>query len=455
MASLTQAIVEYAATRMAIPRNVAAIVKSGFIDCVACIAAGRENEAVTALRCFLKENGRYAALPVPALTDGVRRALADTALLDGTAAHALDYDDVALASHPSAVMTPAILAVAQATPGCSGLDALRAYVVGYEVWAELYGRDQDALHQKGWHPSSTLGLIAATAAVINLLGLHANLAQHALGIACSRASGVTANFGSATKSLHVGLAASEAVIAVQLARAGMTAAEDALEHRSGLLHALSPAGRVNVDGNVSMGNGLHYLAESGLSIKRYPVCYASHRALDGMLQLACRPDFDLRRIAKITVRIGDTQANMLRVNVPQTELQAKFSLRFCLAVAAVKKTFGLAELAPRLMNDPDIARVFSLIDVEEDQAKCDIYPWFAPADTVAIRMSNGENLSSGPIRFAKGSAHNPMGPEELHDKYNACMAGQHVIVASRLYEGLASLEQVDDLTGLLRSVVLS
>ncbi|MBV7483840.1 MmgE/PrpD family protein [Bordetella sp. BOR01] len=454
MASLTQAVADYAIGRMTVPPNIADIVKFGFIDCTACIVAGRHSVAVAATRRFLQESGRRSTVPVRALSNGVPRAPADVALLDGTSAHVLDYDDVALASHPSAVMVPAILAVAQTRPGCSGLDVLRAYVVGYEVWAELYGRDQDALHQKGWHPSSTLGLIAATAAVINVLGLSSDIARHAVGIACSRASGVTANFGSGTKPLHIGLAASEAIMATQLAQAGITAAGDALEHRSGLLHALSPARRVNVDAGVKLSDGSHYLARSGLAIKRYPVCYASHRALDGILELTTLPDFELRKIDRIRVRIGDTQANMLRVDIPQTEMQAKFALKFCLAVAAVKKRFGLAELNPRLIDDPDVAHVFSLIEVTEDQAKCDIYPWFAPADTVTVQLMDGRTLSSGPVRFAKGNAHNPIDAGELLGKYNDCMAGQDVIAAASLYDGLSTLETVDDIGGLLRSVIV-
>ncbi|MGU3495884.1 MmgE/PrpD family protein [Xanthobacteraceae bacterium A53D] len=453
MASLTGALAAYAASRPTIPPSIAGIVKSGFIDCVACVAAGRDDEAVLALRGFVAQNGRVALSPVLTLTDGRPRAPADAALLVGTAAHVLDYDDVALASHPSAVMVPAILATALSLGHCTGADMVRAYVVGYETWAELYRRDPDPLHQKGWHPSSTLGVIAATAAVINLLGLSREVARHALGITCSRAGGVTANFGSSTKPLHIGIAASEAILATQLAQAGFTAAEDALEHRSGLLHAISPAGRVDVSSDVQVGDGTRYLAASGLSIKRYPVCYASHRVLDGILQLARTTSFDINSIHKISVHMGDTQRAMLRVEVPETTLQAKFALRFCLAVALVRKEFGLAELNPQLLSHPDIAHAFSRIEVSETHETCDIYPWFAPVDSVSITWEGDRTLSSGPIRFAKGSAHDPLNTSELREKYLACMADQQHIKADRLYDGLANLEQVEDVRRLLRDAI--
>jgi len=453
MPSLTRDIAEYAASRMAIPAAVADIVKAGFIDCAACIVAGRGEDAVASLRRFLDEQGRTGRHRVLALADAALRAPADAALLDATAAHVLDYDDVAMAGHPSAVLVPAILAAAQALPGCSGADALHAYVVGYEVWAELYRRDEDALHQKGWHPSSTLGLVAATAAVSNLAGLPVQLARHALGIACSRASGITANFGSSTKPLHIGFAASEAILAVELARVGITAAEDALEHGSGLLKALSPSGRVDLDGAVGLSDGSRYLSMYGLSLKRYPVCYALHRILDGILGLRSRPGFDPRQVDAIELRIGDTQANMLRVEAPATAAQAKFALRFCTAVAAVQGRLGTAQLDPALMRHPEVARLLGRIRIDVDEAKCDIYPWFAPADAVTVRLQAGDVLESGPIRFARGNAHNPAGPDELMEKYRDCMAGQDALDGESLHAQLAQLQAVPDVGRMLQGCV--
>lgn len=449
MTSLTQAIAEYAVSRKAVPARIADIVKLGFIDCVACIVAGRKDGVVISLRRFIEEQGRAGTARAHALTDGTVVAAADAAMINATAAHVLDYDDVALAGHPSAVLVPAILAAAESTPGCSGADAVRAYVTGYEVWAELYRRDADALHQKGWHPSSTLGLIAATAAVISVSGLRQDIAQHALGIACSRAGGVTANFGSGTKPLHIGYAASEAITAVALASCGITAAPDALEHHSGLLHALSPRGNVDVASAADLSHGGAYLSKYGLSLKRYPVCYASHRVLDGILALRDDPDFELSRIEEITLHIGDTQANMLRVEVPLTTLQAKFALKFCVAAAAVQGRLGMAELDPAFMQHPEVARLFERIRIVTDDAKCGIYPWFSPADTVIVRLDRGKTLTSGPIPFAKGNAHNPITAIELKEKYEDCMAGQDTLVAAALYAHLSGLQEVPDLAGAL------
>lgn len=448
MSSLTQAVVQYATSKIAVPPAVADIAKTGFIDCVACIGAGGDDDTVAALRRYLQHHGRRAADNVLALSDEASHAAADAALLDGLAAHAQDYDDVALAGHPSAVLVPAILAMAQTIPNCSGRDVLRAYVVGYEVWAELYGRDEDALHGKGWHPSSTLGLIGATAAVINLAGLPPDLAGHALGIACSRAGGLTANFGSGTKPLHIGWAASEAIVATQLASAGITAAGDVLEHAGGLLRALSPAGRARVAGEVELSDGTRYLASTGLSIKRYPVCYAMHRVLDGVLGLSEHP-VEPDDIEKIVVNLGHTQASMLRIDTPRTVLESKFALRFCLAVALVRGKFGLPELDPALARNAQVARLMSVTDLVLDEGKCDLYPWFAPTDNVVVHLRDGRTLASGPIRFAKGHARNPMTADELRAKYQDCTAGRRAASWERLYARLDALESVPDIAGML------
>src|SRR5690606_19687584 len=143
-------------------------------------------------------------------------------------AHVLDFDDVALLGHPSAVLMPAIFAEAERLD-LSGMDAVRAYVVGYEVWAELSGRELDPYHLKGWHPTSVFGTLAAAAAAASLNKAGADVARNTLSIAASLASGLVANFGTMTKPFHAGRAAALGLEAFDLASRGMTAAPDVLE----------------------------------------------------------------------------------------------------------------------------------------------------------------------------------------------------------------------------------
>src|SRR4051812_42815269 len=169
----------------------------------------------------------------------LRRSAADAALTNGTAAHALDYDDMCFVSlaHPSAPLVAAALAAAEVA-GAPGRAVLDAYIVGFELEGRL-GRAMNPRHyQRGWHCTATLGTIGAAAAASRLLGLDVGATGHALAIAASEASGLKENFGTMVKPLHAGLAARNGVVAAQLARAGMTASAAAIDGPQGFLAAL-------------------------------------------------------------------------------------------------------------------------------------------------------------------------------------------------------------------------
>lgn len=221
-----------------IPATAVAIAKQGIADCVGVMLAGSAEPAVAAVRRgFAPDTAGGGS----SICFGPERAPAHVAAwVNGTAAHVLDYDDVALkGSHPSAVLVPAILAEAEAV-GASGRDMLRAYAAGFETWGELISRDRGNYQRKGWHPTGVFGAVGAAAACAALRGATAQEAAHALGIAASQASGVMANLGFMTKPMHAGKAAACGLLAARFAAAGLTAAPNAIEHEQGYLGALSP-----------------------------------------------------------------------------------------------------------------------------------------------------------------------------------------------------------------------
>ena len=151
-----------------IPEAAMQVARLGFIDCIGTMIAGRAEDAVGILRTTLAPASGPSSLMFSAATAPAPEA----AWINGVAAHALDYDDVALRGHPSTVLVPAILAEAEALDA-SGLDMLVAYVAGYETWAELFRRDSGLLHKKGWHPTGLYGAVGAAAAVAKLHRLDA------------------------------------------------------------------------------------------------------------------------------------------------------------------------------------------------------------------------------------------------------------------------------------------
>ncbi len=300
---------------------------------------------------------------VSLIPSGVRRTPETAALINGVAAHVLDYDDVSLDGHPSAVLVPAILAQGEAS-GSSGAEMLTAYIAGFEVWAELLVREGVPLHRKGWHPTAVLGPVAAAAACAKLRGLDAKGAATAMAIAASMSSGLVANFGTMTKSFQVGRAAQSGVIAARLAQAGLTASLDALEHPAGLLMALSPDGKPELDRAFGAAEKEWHILGHGLNIKRYPICYATHRSIDAALDLVERYDLNPGQVERIHVSTGKTQLLMLRNSAPQTGLEAKFSMQFAMAAALVARHVGLQELTDDFVRRPEVQALFPRVSLE-------------------------------------------------------------------------------------------
>jgi aconitate decarboxylase len=405
------------------------IVRAAWMDTAACILAGRAEAPVDALLRWaaprLSVDGEATVLFGAERTDA-----ATAALLNGVAGHALDYDDVGLAGHPSVVIVPALMAEherlerAGARPGGAGA-LVDAYAKAYAVWAELQRRMRVALHARGWHPSAVFGTVAAAAGVACLRGLDAAGIGHAIGIAASMASGVIANFGSGTKPLQVGRACQAGIAATDLAQAGLDASPDALDGRAGLLVALAgDPDRVDVESAVP--EAFEYaLLQSRPGIKRYPVCYASHRVIDGVIALAREHDVDPARVARITAWISRTAAGVLRFQQPQSLTQARFSLEYCAALAATRRQLGMAEFTRLMVDDAQVGALMRRTSIETVDTQCPLEPSFAFTDRVALTLDDGSVLDSGPIRFARGHACNPMSDAELVDKLVSC-AGERL-----------------------------
>ena len=177
-----------------------------------------------------------------------RAAPLDAALINGTAAHALDFDDVSnsLGGHPSAPILPALFALGE-TLDCTGRDFIAAYVAGFETETRIARGVHFHHYEKGWHPTATLGVFGATAACSHLMGLDRARTAQALAIAASLASGIKANFGTMTKPLHVGHTARNGLFAAQLAQGGFTANPEALEHKQGFLMVFNGPGNFDAE----------------------------------------------------------------------------------------------------------------------------------------------------------------------------------------------------------------
>ncbi len=423
-----------------IPTEGCAIARTGIADCFGVMIAGARDGEIALIDRELGSNSSTGLASL--IPSGAKRSIESAALINGAAAHVLDYDDVSLDGHPSAALVPAILAQGEAS-GSSGAEMLTAYIAGFEVWAELLAREPVPLHRKGWHPTSVLGAIAAAAACAKLRGLDSERTATALAIAASMAAGLVANFGTMTKSFQVGRAAQSGVIAARLAQAGLTASRDALEHPAGLLAALSPSGKAELDRPLAADRRQWQILAHGLNIKRYPICYATHRSIDAALGLVERYDLTPDRVERVHVSTGKTQMLMLRNSRPQTGLEAKFSMQFAMAAALVARRVGLAELTDGFVRRPDVQALFPLVSFSTTDATNEGSN-FAPADAVEITTKSGQTLSSGPVEYAKGSHPRPLSRGELFGKFVDCLGAQYQDAQkSRAFETLMMFDRLN------------
>jgi 2-methylcitrate dehydratase PrpD len=429
-----------------IPADALAFIHTGFADCIGVMIAGAREPAPRLLRAMLAPTGGEATL----LFGAGRAPAPEAAWINGTAAHALDFDDVGQRGHPSTVLVPAILAEAEAI-GASGEAMVLAYAAGYETWAELVRRDADQHHNKGWHPTGIFGAIGAAAACASLRRLDALQAAHAIALGASQSAGLMANFGTMTKPFHAGRSAHAGVVSARLAGQGFSAALDALEHPQGFLAAVSPAGRTDLDSEIEAGR-VWKLARSGLSVKKYPLCFCTHRALDGMLDLLQAQKVDAGQVKRVTVSTSPRNATMLRNHAPKTGLEAKFSMEFAMAAALIAGRAGLAELTDEFVSRPEVQALMRRVEVIRDEREDPAAPGHAIYDEVTLEAEGAARPASVQVSKVRGSPELPLRREELWAKFEGCVqVGAARIPAKALFDALMSLErlaQVRNLPGL-------
>ena len=265
-----------------LPADAVAMAKQGILDTTGVTLAGAYDETTATVTRAL----RATAAPGPALIFGSdeRIDVLNAALINGTASHALDFDDCSntLGGHPSAPILPALWAIA---PGASGTAFITAYAAGVECETRLARALNFHHYEKGWHPTATLGTFGSAAACGHLLRLTIDQLATALALAASMASGIKANFGTMTKPFHVGQTTRNGLLAALLAKEGMTANVGALEHPQGFFAVYNGAGNFNPDRIFEHWGDPYDLADPGIAFKQHPCCGSTHPAVDAMLQL--------------------------------------------------------------------------------------------------------------------------------------------------------------------------
>ena len=396
------------------PPSARAAAARAVLDTIGVALAGAVEPAARAVQCAVTESQGPCSL----LGLASRASAGDAALANGTAAHALDYDDMCFVSlaHPSAPLVAAALAAAESA-GASGRSLLDAYVVGFEIEARL-GRAMNPRHyQRGWHCTSTLGTIGAAAAAARLVGLDGAACGHALAIAASEASGLKENFGTMVKPLHAGLAARNGILAAQLARCGMTASEAAIEGPQGFLAAMDSEQASLTECAADLGSRWE-IVETGITVKLYPSCAGTHPTLDAVLDLRRREAFTAADVESIDVGVDAIVPTILIYDRPSAGLEGKFSMPFCVAAAVVDGRVGIDTFDATRLGHPEIMAMQSRVSMQVDPTLDTSAPALTQA-RVTVRLKDGRVLAAS-ANGARGYPERSATDDELAAKFLGC-----------------------------------
>jgi 2-methylcitrate dehydratase PrpD len=442
LGALTESIVEFLAgdAFAAMPDGAAALAVNGFTDCLAVMVAGHDEPVTRLVRAQVQAAGAGAGSRM--LLGERPCAPSQAALLGTTAAHALDFDDYAYSNHVSALLVPAIIAEAERS-GASGRDMVAAYVAGFEVWGTVFKREPDHLHSRGWHPTGVFGPLGVAAALCRLRRLDADACRSAIGLAVASGGGVMDNFGTHAKPWQGGRAAEAGVVAMELAARGMHAGPDALDGSGGLMAALSPAGRVDRESPAGHLGHEWMAAGPSLNIKPHPTVGASQRAIDAAIQLHRDHAPEPGAIRRVTARVSEKHAAVMRLHRPRTAAEARFSLEFGVAAGLLNGRVGLAELNDGFVQDPRVQALLRKVEIVTGPDDDPSYPVGARFDTVSLELEDGRHIDSERVYRFRGHGDNPMSAPELRAKFEDCTVPQLGRAQSaRLFESLRRLPEL-------------
>jgi 2-methylcitrate dehydratase PrpD len=392
--------------------------KVGILDTVGVTLAGCGEPCAQIVRKVASGNGGLSLI----YGSGDRTNALDAALVNGTASHALDFDDMnnTLGGHPSAPLLPALFALADERPA-SGRAFIAAYVAGFETECKLGLGVHFHHYTKGWHPTATLGVFGTAAAACNLLRLDAERTAIALAIAASLAAGLKANFGTMTKPLHVGHCARSGLFAALLAEQGFTANPGAFEHNQGFLDVFNGPGTYDVARMLAHWGDPFDIVKPGIAVKQYPCCGSTHPALDVMLDLVRRHDLKPAQVARVDSWTHARRLEHTNRPDPQTGLEAKFSVQYCLARALTDRTIRIEHFEGDAWRDPAVRAVLPRV-----HAAAYTTAQFPESShygaEIKVTTTDGKAVS-GKIDEAMGrTSGNPLPAERLREKFDNCVA---------------------------------
>lgn len=429
-----------------LPAPIVARARHCFLDWLGVTIAGAEEPAARMAReLALTEAGPRQATLIGAPE---RTGLTQAALVNGTASHALDFDDVSAhaGGHPSVPVFPALLALAE-RDDASGRDFLTAFVSGFETEGRIGLLVAPGHYAAGWHATATIGTFGAAAAVAHLLSLDSDRWRMALGIAGTQAAGLKSMFGTMCKPLHAGKAAANGILAGLLAERGFTSNPDVLETEQGF--GWTQTTTFSPERALQELRGRFAIA--GVAFKRHAACFGTHSAIEGILQLRHSQHLRPTDVQRVLLHVPPALMSMCNIPEPRTGLEGKFSLRFTAALALAGGDTSNRGFTDDRVRDPELVSLAERVSVEPVADK----GAQAPTDITVIRR-DGTQLSTN------HNVYEPTSDDDLPAEWEALVAKFRALAepvigpgaATSVVEYVSTLENVASMRMLAGLTVL-
>ena len=375
---------------------------------------------------------------------GGRTTPALAALVNGTMAHAMDYDDVNSnhAGHPNGPCWSTALALAE-HHGLGEKDAIAGFITGYEVMARLGGGGAPgvggSLQRRGFHPTSVFGRAGAAAVACAMLGLNETQTAHALGIAATTAGGLVGSFGTHSKPFHAGKAAMDGILAAQLASEGFVSATHLFELEKGLLDAF-------IQDKVTEVPPLDFDSRWELlrnQYKHFASCRATHASTQAARMLATRVAG--KKITKVHARVHTNALVTAGKLNPHTPLEGKFSVPFCIALGLRGYRVVASDFKDETMRDPSVREILPVVQLEGVPGQA------SHTARLEVVLDGGEQLRAE-TEIVFGHPDNPMSWDDFHAKFEGVaepVLGPQktatLYALAREFEQPGSLQKISDL----------
>lgn len=459
MTGLTQGIAEFIVRTTAadFPPELRDKAKKVVVDTFAAIVGSAKSDVAAPLFRYLDDSGETGTSPI--LGTGRRSSPELAALVNGTFGAALEFDDVLsmMPGHPSAVVIAALIAGLR--PGeLSGARLLEAYAIGVEVGAKIATGITIGHYHRGFHVTGTLALFSAVAALAKAKRLDVAATRNAFGIAASMSAGLRRNFGTMVKPLHSGWAARSAIAAVALTRSGFTAADDALEGDAGYFAAYGVEKSDPQATLDALGRPWMFL-QPGVTLKKFPCCYASHRAIDGLQEIKRELALTPANLGAIRCRVAPGALLALVFPDPKNGLEAKFSMNYALAAGILDERYTLATFTDAAVRREALAPLMARIRVSEDDACRGDDPLFDTRSSATRGFVLIEAETTDGRKAARKVLTPPGHPlreltwAEMREKFAIC-AREADVAADREREAYALLESIETTDDVARIVAL-